>query len=132
MSLADFAPLASVTGVEFFSLQRGRSTADWPRPLTNLADCWTDFADSAATMNQLDLIITVDTAIAPLAGAMGKPVWTLLPFAPHWRWGLTGETTPWYPTMRLFRQTKRGDWGDVVRRVAVALRSLSLPGRGLG
>ena len=69
-----------------------------------------DFSDTAALMMELDLIISVDTAVAHLAGAMGRPVWVLVPFAPDWRWGLKGETTPWYPTARLFRQTAPGDW----------------------
>jgi ADP-heptose:LPS heptosyltransferase len=69
----------------------------------------------------LDLIITVDTAVAHLAGALAKPVWTLLPEVPDWRWGLTDPTTPWYPSMRLFRQDRRGDWAGVMGRVSEAL-----------
>jgi ADP-heptose:LPS heptosyltransferase len=84
-----------------------------------------DFADTAALMMELDLIISVDTAVAHLAGALGKPVWTLLPFVPDWRWGLESETTPWYPTMRLFRQPKLGDWDSVIQRVAAELKSLA-------
>ena len=68
-----------------------------------------------------DLVITVDTAVAHLAGAMGRPVWVPVPFAPDWRWGLHGETTPWYPTARLFRQTQLGDWDGVIPRVAEEL-----------
>ena len=70
-----------------------------------------------------DLLITVDTAPAHLAGAMGRPVWVLVPFAPDWRWTLDGETTPWYPTARLFRQQSPGDWDAVIARVAAALQS---------
>ena len=72
-------------------------------------------------MAQMDLIIAVDTAIAHLAGAMGKPVWTLLPLAPDWRWLLERQDTPWYPTMRLFRQTQRNQWSSVISRVAEEL-----------
>jgi len=81
-----------------------------------------DFSDSAALLAELDLIITVDTSIAHLAGALGRPVWTMLPFAPDWRWGLGRTDSPWYPSMRLFRQPSRGDWAAVVEEVASALR----------
>lgn len=90
--------------------------------LIDLTDQITDFADTAALMMQLDLIISVDTAVAHLAGALGRPVWTLLPFVPDWRWGLDREDTPWYPTMRLFRQPALGDWDSVIQRVADELR----------
>ena len=82
-----------------------------------------DFADTAAMMDGLDLIITVDTAVAHLAGALGKPVWTLLPFVPDWRWGLEKDETPWYPTMRLFRQPRIGDWETVIAEVRGQLES---------
>jgi len=76
-----------------------------------------DFADTAALMMELDLIISVDTAAAHLAGALGRRIWTLLPFVPDWRWGLESGTVPWYPTMRLFRQPALGDWEPVIGRV---------------
>jgi ADP-heptose:LPS heptosyltransferase len=82
-----------------------------------------DFADTAAVVAQLDLVIAVDTAVAHLAGALGKPVWILLPFVPDWRWGLDRERTPWYGTARLFRQTRRGDWEGVLARVAAELKA---------
>jgi ADP-heptose:LPS heptosyltransferase len=77
-----------------------------------------DFADTAALIANLDLVIAVDTAVVHLAGAMGKPVWTLLPFAADWRWLLEREDSPWYPSMRLFRQPALGDWDSVIKRVA--------------
>jgi ADP-heptose:LPS heptosyltransferase len=83
-----------------------------------------DFADTAAVIAHLDLVITVDTAVAHLAGAMGKPVWTLLPFAPDWRWGQYSAHTPWYPTMRLFRQPVPGAWEPVCQSVVEALTTL--------
>jgi hypothetical protein len=86
---------------------------DWTQELK-------DFADTAALIANLDLVIAVDTAVAHLAGAMGKPVWTLLPFVP-WRWLLGREDSPWYPSMRLFRQPRMGDWDSVVMRVVEEL-----------
>ena len=80
-----------------------------------------DYGDTAMVIDQFDLLITVDTSVAHIAGALGKPVWTLLPYVPDWRWQLAGETTPWYPTMRLFRRTHPGDWTEVMGRVAQAL-----------
>jgi hypothetical protein len=80
-----------------------------------------DFSDTAAFIQNLDLVISVDTSVAHLAGALGKPVWTLLPFVPDWRWMLNREDSPWYPTMRLFRQPAPGDWGSVIERLKDAL-----------
>jgi ADP-heptose:LPS heptosyltransferase len=71
----------------------------------------------------MDLVISVDTAVAHLAGALGKPVWVMLPFASDWRWLLEREDSPWYPTMRLFRQQQIGDWEGVIQRVKIALRN---------
>ena len=89
--------------------------------MQDLASSLHDFGDLAVILDQLDLVITVDTAVAHMAGALGKPVWVLLHEVPDWRWGLAGETTPWYPTMRLFRQARAGDWPEVMTRVAQAL-----------
>jgi hypothetical protein len=82
-----------------------------------------DFSDTAKLIDQMDLIITVDTAVAHLAGALGKPVWVMLPFAPDWRWLLAREDSPWYPTMRLFRQQQIGDWEGLIQSVTNALRN---------
>jgi hypothetical protein len=122
-------PLLQTPDVDFISLQvqPGREGPASPQT-TGLIDLTAeicDFADTAALMAELDLIITVDTAVAHLAGALGRPVWTLLANVPEWRWGLEREDTPWYPTMRLFRQKTRGDWEEVIQRVAEELRQLS-------
>ncbi len=80
-----------------------------------------NFTDTAAVIALSDLVISADTAVAHLAGAMGRPLWVLIPFAPDWRWTLGGEASPWYPTARLFRQTVLGDWDGVIARVAAEL-----------
>lgn len=109
--------------VRFVALQP-QQRPEGPPPLT-LVDPTrhlADFAETAALICALDLVVTVDTAIAHLAGALGRPVWLLNRFDTCWRWGERGETTPWYPTMRLFRQPVPGDWPAVIRQVAAALR----------
>ncbi|MGA7936907.1 MAG: tetratricopeptide repeat protein [Kovacikia sp.] len=120
-----FRPLLDVPAVRFFSLQKGRAAADLQAapelPIQDLSAQLHDFADTAAAIAQLDLVITVDTAVAHLAGALGKPVWTLLSFSPDWRWMLNQETSPWYPTMRLFRQPYPGSWQNVFERVREGL-----------
>jgi len=118
-------PLLHVEGVHFFSLQLGAEGAQLAASqalITDLAPAITDLADTAALMQQLDLVIAVDTAVVHLAGALGRPVWVMLPFSPDWRWLLGREDSPWYPTMRLFRQPQFGDWPSVVEAVHAALR----------
>jgi hypothetical protein len=127
--LADLGSLAQVPDIRWFSLQKGLRAADAAAgslPLTDWTRDLADFADTAALIANLDLVITVDTSLAHLAGALGKPVWVLLPYAPDWRWLLDRADSPWYPTMRLFRQQKIGDWRAPVDAVASALRSLVL------
>jgi tetratricopeptide (TPR) repeat protein len=112
-------------GISFVSLQIGEgSDAGGSLPGAAMFDPTPDigdFDDTAAIITQLDLVISVDTAVAHLAGALGRPVWLMLPFDPDWRWLLDREDSPWYPTMRLFRQTRPGDWTGVLERVGVAL-----------
>jgi len=129
LPLSALAPLAEVEGVAFYSLQKGERAAQAKSPppgmtLVDLAADIKDFADTAALMAHMDLIITVETAVAHLAGALARPVWALLPFVPAWRWLLEREDSPWYPTMRLFRQPAPGDWNSVVQRVAHQLHKL--------
>lgn len=121
------APLAGCNEVSFVSLQVGTDTPAPAVPLIDLTMLLNDFADTAALVAQLDLVITIDTAVAHLAGALGVPVWILAPFAPDWRWGLVRENCPWYPTARLFRQPRRDDWQDVVKLVASTLNNPDKP-----
>jgi tetratricopeptide (TPR) repeat protein len=117
-----FEPLTQMPDVRCWGLQVGPAAAETPEGLVNLADELIDFGATAAIICELDLVITVDTAVAHLAGSLGKTVWVLLSYASDWRWLLDREDTPWYPTMRLFRQTRPGEWGDVIERVMQALQ----------
>jgi len=121
---AALTELLHVDTVNWFSLTVGSRQADIAgRPdIVDLAPALADFADTARAVERLDLVITVDTAVAHLAGAMGRPVWLLLPKVGDWRWGRSGNTTPWYPATRIFRQSRLGDWSDVLEQVAQALR----------
>lgn len=122
----NLAPLLEIPGITFFSLQvdlgreDARIAAD-RMSLVDLADRIHDFSDTAALMANLDLVISIDTSVAHLAGALGITTWTLLPFAADWRWLLEREDSPWYPTMRLFRQKHAGEWDEVIRQVKDAL-----------
>ncbi|OGP50496.1 MAG: hypothetical protein A2Y79_06280 [Deltaproteobacteria bacterium RBG_13_43_22] len=123
-------PLTRIKKVQLFSLQKNLgpdSTKSVCRALTliDLTDQIRDFSDTAALIANLDLVISVDTAVAHLAGGLGKRVWTLLPHSPDWRWLLGREDSPWYPTMRLYRQTKPKDWTKVIERVTEDLSVLS-------
>lgn len=121
--------LADCTGIEFVSLQMGEDTAKPPLALTDLTTLIRDFGDTAALIARLDLVLTIDTSVAHLAGALGTETWVLLPFAPDWRWGLVREHCPWYPGMRLYRQEQRGTWEGVLERVVRALEErLQTPG----
>jgi tetratricopeptide (TPR) repeat protein len=132
-SLSDFAPLASIPGLEFFSFQKGPAAAQVSvqargMPLTDLSGGLEDFEDTAAALLQMDLVLAVDTAVAHLAGALGKRVWTILPHFPEWRWLTDREDTPWYPTMRLYRQTSPGNWRRVMEKIARDLSGISAGG----
>jgi ADP-heptose:LPS heptosyltransferase len=120
ITLALLGPLAQVKDVAFYSLQKQQAAAqikDGPFPITDWTEEMKDFSDSAAFVANLDLVISVDTAPVHLAGALGKPVWVLIPFVPDWRWMLERTDSPWYPTMRLFRQPKPGDWKTAIERM---------------
>ena len=124
--LASLAPLGAVARCQYVSLQKGEAAAGLPAPPPGLdildrTELMTDFAQTAAAMANLDLVITVDTAVAHLAGALGVPVWLLNRFDADWRWTSTGLDASWYPTLRQFRQPAPGDWASVVRSVAECL-----------
>jgi len=126
MPLAAMAPLGTVPGVRFFSLQKGPGAQQLETPppglsVTDLTARIVDFADTAALVAQLDLVIAVDTSVAHLAGGMGVPIWILSRYDGCWRWLIDREDTPWYPSMRIFHQTRPGDWAEVMDRVVRAL-----------
>jgi ADP-heptose:LPS heptosyltransferase len=117
------APLGRVADVQLFSLQKAGAPA--PLHLIDFMGEMTDFADTAALIMSLDLVISVDTAVAHLAAALGKPVWLLDRFDACWRW-LTGRRdSPWYPTLRIYRQQHPGDWHAVIREVTRDLAALA-------
>jgi tetratricopeptide (TPR) repeat protein len=129
MALATLAPLLRLDAYEFHAVQtdvRPSDRAWWDANarLRDHGDALKDFADSAALVAELDLVIAVDTSAAHLAGALGRPVWLMIAQAPDWRWMLDREDSPWYPTARLFRQRRAGDWADVVARIVAALGSV--------
>jgi hypothetical protein len=134
IELKALAPLGRVRGARFVSLQKGDSGI-WgsvPPSGLDLADVKAelhDFEDTAALIDALDLVISVDTAVLHLAGALGKPTWALLTTPPDFRWMDIGDSTPWYPTMRLFRQRRREDWSEVIDRVSKALETACSSGR---
>ena len=122
--LATLAPLSSVPGARFISLQKGPAAVQACEADFDLLDVMadvTDFADTAAIVANLDLVISVDTSIVHLAGAMGKPVFLLDRYDNCWRWLSGREDSPWYPSLRIFRQESSGDWAPVIARVATAL-----------
>ena len=125
-AVEQFLPLAGRRGVELFSLQVGEAGAALAACggnmlVTPLGSHLRDMGVTASVMAELDLVVTVDTAAAHLAGALGRPTWLLLPYAPDWRWMLERDDTPWYPSMRLFRQPQPGDWDSVFAAVGQAL-----------
>jgi hypothetical protein len=127
MRLADMAPLLTVPGCSFVSLQLGPPARQMAGhdALIDVSERLTEWNDTAELIAGLDLVIAVDTAVVHLAGALGRPVWMLNRFDTCWRWLQEREDTPWYPTMRLFRQTTKGDWAAVVQRVRDALVDLA-------
>jgi hypothetical protein len=131
--LSALAPLWSVGSVRFLAVQRDLRSgdaellSDEPR-VAQIGTELDDFADTAAVLALVDLVITVDTSVAHLAGAMGRPVWILVPFSPDWRWTLSGEGSRWYATARLFRQPSLGDWDSVIDRLRGELQGFSRSG----
>jgi len=132
MPLRHFAPLAAIPGVRLFSLQKGYGSEQLAAAPFAVEDLGAGldaaggaFTDTAAAVTALDLVVVSDSAVAHVAGALGRPVWVVLPLTPDWRWLLGREDTPWYPTMRLFRPRRLGGWDDVFRRIARELAALA-------
>jgi len=129
IGLQRLKPLLAIPGITWISLQKGPHAGDLvgpaPSTILDIADELRDFTETAGAIANLDLVISTDTAVAHLAGAIAKPVWTWVPFSPDWRWMLGREDSPWYPTMRLFRQPAPGDWDSVVARAADCLARLA-------
>jgi tetratricopeptide (TPR) repeat protein len=120
-----FGPLLRVPGARFFNLQLGTSAESLSGRLVDYTSKLRDFADTAAMVHYMDLVISVDTSVAHLAGALARPVWLLTSFVPAYQWLMERSDSPWYPTMRLFRQRKRGDWSGPLAEVEAALRGLA-------
>jgi hypothetical protein len=123
-----FEPIFRRRDVRLFSLQKDYGTEQIAQvanhfAVTDLGSVLADFSDTAAVMKNLDLVIVPDTSLAHLAGALGIPVWVALPFAPDWRWLPGREDSPWYPTLRVFRQPRWGDWDAVFERIATELEA---------
>jgi hypothetical protein len=135
LPLQRLRPILAVAGCTFFSLQKGAAAAELAvagLPLKDLAHEWRDFSDTAAFIANLDLVISVDTSVAHLAGALGKPVWLLNRYDTCWRWLLNRDDSPWYSTLRQFRQPGPGDWQPAIGAAAVALaRAVADPAVGL-
>jgi len=128
--LACFAPLTQIESVRLYALQKGEAIKQIDElagtiPIERISGEFEDLSDTAAAIENLDLIISVDTSVLHLAGAMGKTAWGLLAFSPEWRWMLHRQDSPWYPTMRLFRQQERTGWPPVFQRVAEELRKMA-------
>lgn len=125
LSLPQFGAFGAIDGIAWFGLQKGRDESlreSGPLKLDPLGSEIADFSDTAAILSVLDLVITVDTSVAHLAGALGRPTWVLVPFVPHWSYLLDRADSLWYPTMRLFRQSRPGDWTATCSEIAAALR----------
>jgi hypothetical protein len=132
MAIEEFLALSDLPGVALYSLQTGARSQDLAASGAGvlIRDCSAalgDFADTATALTQIDLVVCVDTALAHLAGAMGRNAFVLLPFVADWRWLRQRQDSPWYPTLRLFRQEKPGDWKSVIRRVREAVADLLGP-----
>jgi TPR repeat len=126
-SLRDFEPLLELPGIAYYSLQVGPQASEltasgpWSGKIVDLGERLDDYVDTAAVLDQLDLTISVDTSVVHLAGALGRPVWCLISAKSDWRWMLDRADSPWYPTVRLFRQARLDDWRELIARVAAAL-----------
>lgn len=132
MIASDLTPLADICNVQWVSLYKRPAGVSsimpaLPIPMIDWTDELADYAETAALIEHLDLIITVDTSVAHLAGALGKPVWIMLPFAPDWRWLLESNVSPWYPTATLFRQEFPGSWLGIMEKAALNLRRVQGP-----
>jgi hypothetical protein len=119
----DLRPLMQTRDVNWISLQKNAAATTSEFPITDWTTDLHDFADTAALIDNLDLVISVDTSVAHLAGAMGKKTWILLAHPPDWRWMLDRRDSPWYPSARLFRQKTRGDWTSAIAAVAQSLQN---------
>jgi hypothetical protein len=120
MPISSLDRILAVSGINFVNLQVGARAGE--AGLTDLSPRLADYAETAALMACLDLLITVDTSVAHVAGALGKPAWVMLPYAPDWRWILGRDDTPWYASLRLLRQVAPGEWDAVAASVAASLQ----------